>query len=195
MVEIQLRNAIDHQLRNWNQRQSRYGGNGNHTSAWIEDPAPPLARIVQPRPDKGFLVDARRSFKDIHGLPTKPHPTHDDLVAGLSLGAWINLLPRPAASSDSNPRLLIWEHALCQCFTRQRNNQSHLINSSVVYRWASIVRYARNRASHLEPLLDTDELRLYHRISLRLIHAMNPAAASWLAGQKYIPEVIQSRPY
>lgn len=42
--------------------------------------------------------NAVKTMKDINGRVTKSNPTHDDLVAGLTLGRWTSLLPIPQGS-------------------------------------------------------------------------------------------------
>lgn len=135
-------------------------------------------------------------MKDVNGNPNKPNPTHNDLVAGLTFGSWTSLLPSPTAKpTGNNARLRIWEEALQQHF-KARDNNPHgpYENRNAIYYWAHQIRYARNRASHLEPLLDVNQLRLFHRVSIRLMYSMNPDAASWLAGQAYLPKVINEKP-
>ena len=112
-------------------------------------------------------------------LLNKPH-----YIAGLTFGTWTSLLPHPTAG-ENNIRVVIWQSELSNYFSKP---------SSVVYYWAQHLRYARNRASHLEPLLDLQELQHFHRCAVRLLNALDPLAASWLAGQAFIPKVIAQRP-
>lgn len=196
MVEVQLRNSINDALQRWNMEQpvTTPGRTRAYSADWLTDPAPKLAQIISRPNQRPLWENALKTMKDINGNVTKPNPTHDDLVAGLTLGSWTSLLPIPTAGSR-NARVHIWENALQSKFqSRSKHNQYPCENRNAVYYWANCVRYARNRASHLEPLLDNSELLLFHRTSIRLLHSMNADTASWLAGQAYIPKVMRRRP-
>ncbi|MGV3150102.1 hypothetical protein [Rothia sp. 11254D007CT] len=187
MVEVHLRNTVDLALKSWNAAQdytAEPGREGPYSQEWIEDPAPRIRNIVAPARRVSLKDKSRSSMKDINNKNTKPYPTHDDYVAGLTFGTWTSLLPHPDAGSN-NIRVAIWETELSKYFSKHRN---------VVYYWAQHLRYARNRASHLEPLLDVRELQHYHRCAVRLLNALNPVAASWLAGQAFIPRALSKRP-
>lgn len=170
--------------------------NRNHpyTTNWLKDPAPRLAQVISPSNKPPMWKSALKSMKDINGIQTKTNPSHDDLVAGLTFGSWTSLLPHPSAKvGGSNPRLEIWENGLQQFFKSQSKLHQYQ-KREVIYYWAHQLRYARNRASHLEPLLNTDQLTYFHRISIRLTLSMNTEMAFWLAGQAYIPKVILKKP-
>lgn len=198
MVEVQHRNSIDQALTDWNTKQevTTPGRVNSYSAGWLTDPAPRLAQIIN-RPGKRPLwKSALPALKDEHGNFKKPitQYTHDDLVAGLTFGSWTYLLPQPN-TMETNPRRYLWEHALKHSFSA-RNSRGHDHEShTVIYHWANAVRHARNRANHLEPLLDHREVIWFHRASLRLLTSMNPAAASWLAGQNYIPSTLKARPF
>jgi len=59
---------------------------------------------------------------------------------------------------------------------------------------AQPVLHARNRASHLEPLLDVATLHHWHRIASRTANALWPGAEAWVTGPARIPAVIRRRP-
>lgn len=187
MVEVYLRNTIDKALKSWNLAQeyrTEPGRTHPYSQDWLEDPAPRIRNIVNP-PRRASLKDkSQASMKDINGQGTKSSPSHDDYIAGLTFGTWTSLLPHPTAG-ENNIRVVIWKSELSNYFSRP---------STVVYYWAQHLRYARNRASHLEPLLDLQELQHFHRCAVRLLNALDPLAASWLAGQAFIPKVIAQRP-
>lgn len=197
MVEIQLRNSINHALSTWNSQQdvTTPGRVEPYSPDWLFDPAPRLAQIINPPRKRPFKVSAEPALRDVNGQFKKPRSqfTHDDYVAALTFGSWTYLLPRPDAG-PTNARKYLWDNALKFAFCARGGNDYIYESHKVIYFWAKNVQYARNRASHLEPLLDTEEVRWYHRASHRLLNSMNPAAASWLAGQKYIPDILAVKP-
>lgn len=198
MVEVQLRNSINQALADWNQEQdvTTPGRSTCYSADWLQDPAPRLAQIINPPKKLPLWQSALAALKDENGNFKKRRSeyTHDDFVAALTFGTWTYLLPKPN-TGENNPRRYLWEHALKNSFSaRNRSGHDHE-SHTVIYHWANSVRYARNRANHLEPLLDDREVTWYHRASLRLLNSMNPAAASWLAGQSYIPSTLRARPF
>lgn len=198
MVEVQLRNSINRALARWNAEQEVRvpGRTAPYSADWLRDPAPKLAQIINQPNKPQFWEKAIPALKDITGKLKKPlnQYSHDDLVAALTFGSWTYLLPKPNAGSN-NARRQLWDNALKFEFAARRRNQYPYESHRVIYFWAKTVQYARNRANHLEPLLDPDEVLQYHRASHRLLNSMNPAAASWLAGQKFIPDALATRPY
>lgn len=191
MVEVQLRNTIDRALRRWNSLQIHPTSGDRYHSDWLDNPASPLKDIINPtgqrgRQDPPTLRDrAKASLKGIDGRLSKPNPSHDDLVAGLTFGSWRWILPSPRAASARNDRVRIWNEALAPCFSDSR---------TVIYGWVDQLWFARNRASHLEPFLDEQGLTSIHRSSIRLLNSMNPMAAAWFAGQRFIPDILELCP-
>lgn len=197
MVEVQLRNSIDALLQGWNENEpvNEPGRSEPYPRGWLKDPAPRLRQIISPANRPPMWKKAEPALLGEDGNPTKPNPTHDDLVAALPFGSWLFLLPRPEVTSSQNPRMRVWNEALSSAFAPKQGSSFQHASHAVIYKWASTVRFARNRASHLEPLLEPTELMRYHKVCLRLMNSMNPAAASWLAGQQYIPAALRRRPF
>lgn len=118
MVEVHLRNTVDLALKSWNAAQdytAEPGREGPYSQEWIEDPAPRIRNIVAPARRVSLKDKSRSSMKDINNKNTKPYPTHDDYVAGLTFGTWTSLLPHPDAGSN-NIRVAIWETELSKYF-------------------------------------------------------------------------------
>lgn len=191
MVEVQLRNSMDQALRHWNSSQTHPSTGFHYGAGWLDAPASPLKDIINPKGKNGkpdpptMRARAADTLRAIDGSITKPNPTHDDLVAGLTFGSWRWILPSHKATSKNNDRVRIWNEALAPNFSDPR---------TVVYGWVDRLWFARNRASHLEPFLDERGLMHVHRSSVRLLKSMNPLAADWLAGQQFIPDVLRSCP-
>lgn len=196
MVEVLLRETIDRQLRAWNVAQ---GG----SEEWITAPAgPALAAIVRHDPPAHW---SPRRLNDLHPRwwekkardnfavprPGRPHqgqatPTHDDLVASLNFGSWTSILPNPQATSSTNDRLLLWNQTLGAGFTNVRRE--------AVYTYAHELRWMRNRAAHLRPMLDIAYLLRTHRYAIRLLRSIDTDFAQIIAGQATIPEIIKGKP-
>lgn len=188
LVEVYLRNTMNLALGNWNTKQNYLlepNRTSPYSSEWLIDPAPKLKNSIVEPPKRKCLRDvSKSSMKNINNDISKSNPTHDDYVAGLTFGTWTSLLPNPNANA-SNIRVDIWNSELGAHFSKPRNS---------IFYWSQHLRYARNRASHLEPLLDTGELMHFHRCAARLLNALDPASASWFAGQEFIPKVIRKKP-
>ena len=195
IVEVLLRDTIDRCLRTWNVDS---GGHEN----WIVHPtSTALQRIVRPdippswRPQKaGDLYPKwwEKKALDNYGasrpgskLTARTTPTHDDLVASLNFGSWTSILPSPDAG-QKNARLRVWNDALSSGFTGVRRE--------AVYRYAHELRWMRNRAAHLRPMLNTDCLWSTHRYAIRLLRSMDTDFAQIIAGQAVLPAVIKAKP-
>ena len=186
IVEVALRDSIDQQLRIWNQERA-------NTTEWITKPAVPLSHIVRSTPPRSWRPTTKRPLYGYwwetraRERCTKEHPNHDDLVAALPFGTWLQLIPKPPSLGGqiSGPRVDLWEEALRFGFKA---------SSYQAYTWAETLRQARNRASHLEPLLDLKQLRHWHRISSRLLNSLWPEAHVLVSGPARIPSVIQRHP-
>lgn len=195
LAEVLLRDTIDTCLRTWNVNSGR-------REDWIVHPAPTVLRHLV-RPDvppswhprrAGDLYpqwrekkardnyDARRPGT---GSSARTPPTHDDLVASLNFGSWTSILPTPQAGRNNN-RVRIWDAALTSGFTGVRRE--------AVYRYAHELRWMRNRAAHLRPMLNTDDLWATHRYAIRLLRSMDTDFAQIIAGQAVLPAIIKAKP-
>lgn len=186
MVEVLLRDTIDTQLRMWN--QSHAG-----TTEWIVHPAAPLRFIVRKTPpEKWQKRNDHRNDAIYHewwqarSNHRENKPTHDDLVAGLTFGTWTSIIPAPDAHSRRSAHLSVWNAALCNGF----DVPSH----HAVYRWAHELRLMRNRASHLRPLINTEELMRTHRYSIRLLRSMDEGFGQIVAGLATLPNIVKDKP-
>lgn len=202
-VEVALRDTFDRQLRTWNMSQG--GG-----VEWITHPEGVLAHIVRRTPNQSWVnrspetalhpqwweAKARDSMKDHLGCVTKHSPTHDDLVSGLTFGTWCFLIPKPLrlGGRQRAPQWTIWEDALNSRDNGCRGDAGFSASPAVAYHWCALLRYARNRASHLEPMLDVDELWRWHRTASRTIASLSSGAETMVTGPARIPQVIRRRP-
>lgn len=173
LVEVQLRNAIDMGLRRWN---TMHGGRPE----WIVNPVGPLTAVVRPAAGRPL-----RSYAETASV--SGDPTHDDLVAGLSFGSWVRLLPRPGATSG-NPRTVLWNEALKSALgagtepvTAYGSRLRRLVN-------------VRNRAAHHRPLLEVRLLNDAHRDCVEVLRQLNGPLARWFRAEKWIPKAIAEMP-
>lgn len=206
IVEVALRDTIDQRLREWNVLK---GG----SEEWITAPQdPPLSHLVRRTPPAKWQKDPRRRPGDLHGhwweamarggmkdhlgRRTNPSPTHDDLVAALTFGTWKNLLPKPVSlkGQSRGPHVDLWKEALNVRSSVCTPGHGFNASSGTAYYWCSLLVYARNRASHLEPLLDTSELRTWHRTAGRMVASLWPGAEVLITGPARIPNVIRRKP-
>lgn len=206
LVEVALRDTIDQQLRAWNMQ---VGG----TPEWITQPQVPLSHIVRRTPPSSWTNSPHRRQGDLHGSwweakakasmkdplnghAVKPAPTHDDLVAALTFGSWRHLIPKPIrlGGRANAPQFDIWDQAIDRRTNFCATGKGFDASAGTAYFWCSTLLHARNRASHLEPLLDTGTLQHWHRIASRTVRALWPGAEVWITGPARIPEVIKRKP-
>lgn len=205
IVEVALRDTIDRKLRKWNLCN---GG----TEEWITNPEVPLAHIVRSTPPRAWYQSARYRPGDLHhkwweakakngmkdalGNANNPCPTHDDLVASLTFGMWRSLVPKPTKLGGrvNGPQVDIWDQAISYGTELFPEGRGFNTSPGTAYFWCSTLNYARNRAAHLEPLLDVKVLWHWHRIASRTLKALWPGAEIWITGPARIPEVIRQKP-
>lgn len=170
MCEIVLRNSMDRELRKWNVKK---GGDESWTlapsgllkSCFIND-ADDLAKA------RGKATKALSAYKR--------QPTHDDVVAHLSFGAWRYLLP------PNNPHLAkeqLWEEALSEAFPGLRSTRASLVKS------VAIVYDLRNRVAHHEPVFHLD-LQAKRRNMKDLTDAVSRDARAWFVGNDIFTAAI-----
>ena len=205
IVEVALRDTIDRKLRKWN---LCHGG----TAEWIVNPQVPLSHIVRETPPhswsqnrrrrygdlyhKWWEAKARNGMRDVLGRPVNHHPTHDDLVASLTFGMWRHLIPKPVklGGRANGPQVDIWNQAISYGTELFPEGRGFNASPGTAYFWCSTLNYARNRAAHLEPLLDVKLLWHWHRVASRTLRALWPGTEVWITGPARIPEVIRNKP-
>lgn len=205
IVEVALRDTLDLRLRQWNQIKTG-------DPEWITNPHTPLSHIVRPTPPpqwtnnpsrrpgdlygKWWEEKAVRGMKDAFGNRTNPAPAHDDLVAALTFGTWRQLLPKPVSLGGraNAPQVQIWHEAINIHSTICPPGTGFNASAGTAYYWCSILLNIRNRASHLEPLLDISMLRQVHKIASRTVTAVWPGAEILITGPARIPDVIKKKP-
>lgn len=202
VAEVCLRNAIDTQLREWNQDQpdrtsglvtTVYGAN------WAEQPAAPLFVILNRKDRHGTW---RSDYADAHARAVSDqagrlathrrhgHPVdHDDVVAHMTFGTWKKMLPRRRSDGTFDLRSAqwrLWEASLSRAFPGHPN-------PAPIGYWVNRLHLIRNRVAHLEPLVDLDILS-YHRTTSRLLGAVDPRLSEWFGGISRIPEIARATP-
>lgn len=192
VTEITLRNAVDQALRTWNAGRPRPEGEGLHSPLWLQDPARPLASLTRRTRDS-----ARRQAETARSARPQNHPrkfapiTHDDILAQLTFGAFVKLLPTPDEEAPTyRAREVLWNEALRTSFPHlASNDQQGIVLADRVGRLHAL----RNRVSHLEPLL-TVNVSARHTDVLRVIAAVSPATRDWCAGISRVKEINRRRP-
>ncbi|REJ03929.1 hypothetical protein DY023_16570 [Microbacterium bovistercoris] len=173
VFELILRNAIDRELRTWNE-----GMDG--TPEWLLHPHPYLLRALNPSELSKTVSRARRIAAE-HGRPVN----HDDVLAQMSLGAWRYILPSKANKSKQK----LWKVAIKNAFPAWPGNWPA---ESIVTRVAN-VHGLRNRVAHLEPLHRYD-LRRVRRDMRSVCHAVGPDAARFFVQTERLLPIIESNP-
>ena len=154
--EIILRNALDRELRRWNEA-------ARATREWTITPSPVLESVLTMKRLRAARRDADRA---VQGRRTV---THDDVVARFTLGIWRNMLP-----THRNPwKQTLWHEALQHAFANRQDIRPEQIATSV-----SIVYDFRNRVAHHEPIFRLD-LRGKRRAMRDVLNSISPTARRW----------------
>lgn len=156
LFEIILRNAMDAQLRRWNDSNG-YG------QAWLQNPDPRLNKLLM----QSRLNEARSRATAVAARAGRA-VLHDDVLAQMTLGTWRYLLP----SNSSVGKQRLWASCLANAFPEWRGTAWEPI-----VRRVEIVHEMRNRIAHLEPLHRGDLRRA--RQSMRHV----TSATGWEAGR------------
>lgn len=200
LVEVVVRNAIDRELRAWNRTRPAPAGQRPYGTNWVERPAKPLQGLLSPparggRPRHSTYRSAfDRAKKDSDDRdPSHPRcgaiPNHDDVVAHITFGTWVKLLPSKKEKDGRigpSAQRGLWDHAL-------RHSFAYKPDPLVIHYWVQRLHSLRNRVAHVEPLITTDVVS-YHRTAARLLRAIDPTVSDWYASVSRIPTVYNLRP-
>lgn len=182
-LEVVLRNAMDEQLCGWNTTQVDNTTGRPRGRDWLMDPAPLLRRLAREQDVHEAKRRARIAAKRRVG-PRKGAPIeHADVLANLSLGTWRYLLP----DNDAG-RQFLWDEALTHAFphwSRPARDLTHAVDR---------IMLLRNRVAHLEPLLNTNNVRAQLTNSRLVLEAIDPAVAQWAMGWQRVTRSISARP-
>jgi hypothetical protein len=173
VFELVLRNAIDRELRIWNEDMAG-------SPDWLLAPHPYLMRALNRHVVAEAVTRARRTATE-HGR----HVTHDDVLAQLSLGAWRYILP----SKSNKSKQKLWEVAIKNAFPAWPGEWTA---ESVVSRVAN-AHGLRNRVAHLEPLHRYD-LRRARRDMRSVCHGIGPDAARFFVQTERLLPLVDSNP-
>lgn len=154
--EVILRNAIDIQLRTWN--QDRCG-----EAQWTRHAAPLLLNVLGLDRLNTARNDARKA------VGRRRESSHDDIVAQFSLGTWRFLLP----SQRHQGKQQLWDDAIERAFPNRHGVRPDQIAQSV-----SIVYDFRNRVAHHEPVFALD-LRGKRRAMRDVLQSIGGPARKW----------------
>ncbi|MBH5297509.1 Abi family protein [Corynebacterium ulcerans] len=193
-TEVIVRNAIDRELRLWNKSRKKPGGIF-YSENWTSDPAPQLSML------KNALKNAQDQAQKSARSRAVSHPrcnsnvNHNDVLAQLTFGTWHRLLP--SSQPDNKRKQLLWNHALVKAFPFAAGNSVDQIlrvsGEQMVYSRLRNLSQLRNRAAHMEPLL---EVKVNQRLKdvLDLIHYVDPGMYDWVKGMSRVAAVNSRRP-
>ena len=185
ITEVIFRNALDTALKKWNAEQP-----GDYSREWTQKAARPLNSLT-----REALQSARTNAAKARAKRTQDHPrkwsdiTHDDLVAQLTFGTYVRLLPSNRSSSPHQAqREILWNEAFGQVF-RGRPSDPRKAHIGRVERLHAL----RNRVAHAEPVLDVNFASRV-RDMVRLAESIDPLLAGWLSGTTRVHQVLRERP-
>lgn len=173
VFELLLRNAIDHQLRIWNEDLTGQVD-------WLLRPHRHLDKVLSPAQVSKATARARRVAHE-----SGRELTHDDILAQMSFGTWRYILP----SKSGRAKRKLWEVATSKAFPHWPGD----------WDWRNIVsrvttaHEVRNRVAHLEPLHAID-LRKARRDMRSVSHAIGVDAGRLFTQTERMLPIIESNP-
>ncbi|WP_168156338.1 hypothetical protein, partial [Corynebacterium sp. HMSC30G07] len=194
VTEIYLRNAIDESLKN--------SPDGNRQ--WIANYrlVPHLNQLLDSRGNPYFrertLKDqVRRNRRGYSSSTSRNAITHDDLVAQTSFGSWALLLPDRWERNAQRKRAReeLWRSCLHSAFPCQIRTASR--RSSVgetVGEYTRIAVHLRNRANHIDSLLNIDVLEAFNKFIVPLISSIGAEENDVLISVERIEATWHLRP-
>jgi hypothetical protein len=177
ILEVVLRNAIDRELQRWNSIQ-RHPGTGRHYAPeWLIDPAPLLSRVL--RDDLAKATQRATTAAKAHHRK----PSHGDILAQLTMGAWRYMLPDRRTSKQ-----YLWRAALAQAFPHLARPAAQLVAD------VDSLHRLRNRVAHLETMLDTRKANAHFAAIRQVLSDIDPRTEQWFVSQQKITTVLRARP-
>lgn len=200
ITEVTMRNSIDAQLRTWNAAQPSHPQTGVlYNENWLDAAARPLNGLVgnakRAARDRSIEADADRA--SLHPRKGDP-PTHDDVLAQITFGVWLKLLPSNEYDDPADKkhalyvgREILWREALTHAFPYATDPTGHHVTKRVTY-----LRGLRNRVAHMESLLalTPTDITTRHNNALRLLGTISPAVRDWCSGVSRVQEVARACP-
>lgn len=216
-VEVIVRHALDVQLRRWNAAQ----GNGPE---WLTNPAAPLRSILGGRTLSDLQNSAARAARgrnavdpDFGAHPRQGVPVgHDDLVAQLTFGNLVHLLPndppsqrrRQGFASGYSKHEQLWVNATSKAFPAlslvwqnrrwSRFPTAHPVPAVVAPGYAlsaalERLRRVRNRVGHHEQMFRVRHNHR-HKDAMLIVRAVSAPATEVLRGLSRVPAQEATRP-
>lgn len=193
LLEVVVRNAIDEQLKPWNEAQSLNVHNPgvafNHE--WIANPAIPLHRLMFSHYSKALAYAQAARAKRLPKHPRKNDPiSHDDLLSQLSFGTWPNILPNPQRPQTSKSKAKLWQEAIVHAFPKADPGDAGIQQVCVPLKR---LHNLRNRVAHGEPLLDVNIPARFGDV-LRVLSFIDQDLADWCVDVSRVRAVAKQRP-
>jgi hypothetical protein len=185
-VEIAVRNAIDRELRSWNESK-------NLTKNWTAPTAAPA-----PVYDllKRQLSEARARAAQAAADRHPSHPryraevTHDDVVSHLMFGSWVRLIRPASAAEDPTRQRMLWAACLMHAFPHADPSDD---GRDEIGRQLDQIRRLRNRVAHHDNILGVD---LRHRLNgmLALLARIDPRFTELAMSRSNLRSLVQADP-
>ncbi|AFM18592.1 Abi-like protein [Mycolicibacterium chubuense NBB4] len=215
--EVVFRNALDKGLAEWNGSHPTSPG-GPH---WLLDPAPQLKAIIDPPPPpppkpgeeprkqgRRVVFKARtnviRSRDRTHRRFKEPI-THDDLLAQLTFGELVHLVPTNSSKrvKGFTPIEMMWLYGVRSAFpnvdkvfpldTSLKGNTALVDQGRRLGDAADRLRILRNRIAHHEQILTAKHAQR-HRDALLIVEAVSTDAAAALSSISRVLDLIKREP-
>lgn len=153
-IEVLVRNSIDCRLKIWNTTQNHHGIALQPQWTSANGTGKTLYHLI----GKG-IEKAREAAEDEARWRHPAHPrhavipTHDDIIAQLTFGAWSRLLRFPGKSKFVSDQRVLWDKSLRYAFPHTSQDDSGLLR---VGEQMERLRILRNRVAHHENLLQVN---------------------------------------
>lgn len=183
VFEVFLRNALDQQLRVWNeQTPDKDAVDGRRSSEWLLDPNDLIFRKVG---DK--IETACSHAKNAIGRKEDDlrMPTHDEVLSQTSFGLWALMMP---TRQDAGKQKL-WDEALKYAFPGAKTLSAEREIVGAIRN----AHFLRNRVAHLEPIFKLDAKESIKSMN-HVLNAIDSKQATWFSGKDIGKDCLEGKP-
>ena len=184
VVEVAMRNAMDQQLRAYNERE-------RGTQDWITAPAPLISTVMGASlvtgPQRAVAARlAKLGLRNDKAPAIRAQLGHDDFVAQMTFSTWYWALPHSKAATRQRR---LWYECLWSAFPGREQGDIATLAEHV-----RCLHITRNRVAHLEPILDRARTRADFRSICWILEAISPDAFEYYVSGQQITSILSRKP-
>jgi hypothetical protein len=176
-LEIALRNAIDEQLKNYNNAQI---GDEN----WLINPCELVNKVFLSSSVNSAIDRVKKSKFCKKSGTSKEQPLHHEVLSQMTLASWRYAMP----SRKSFKAQKLWNDSLMLAFPNCNGNQYELTDAVI------FIYNLRNRIAHHEPILSSVSIREAYKNVRKVTGAIHPNLDEYINSKQRITSILRQRP-